>query len=144
MSFSAPYSYSTFSSDMDLDDPVADYLYFSSLFVSPPHTLPTEMDVDEEFHSSSSSQASQNPFSVQKCGPNRSSRSDGRPKNPFAGESARKRRGRRDNKAEAETKTQNQTRRRGGGEKQQGGEARDQRRHPKGAAMPEPKGQQRK
>ncbi|KAK1983915.1 hypothetical protein LZ30DRAFT_748264 [Colletotrichum cereale] len=134
--FPFPYSTSTYSYEMELDDPVTAPPSFSSLCISPPQTLPTEMDVDVEY---SSSQAVHNPFSLEKCGFNRPSHSDGRPKNPFAGESAQKHRRQRNNKAKTETKVQPHR----GGEKQ-AVQARNQKQQLKGAEKPKPKGQQRK
>ncbi|KAK1566374.1 uncharacterized protein LY79DRAFT_674784 [Colletotrichum navitas] len=139
MSFSTPYSYSPFSYEMELDDPVAYSLSFSSLSISPPQTLPSEMDLDEEPSSFFSSQAFQNPFISAKCGSHHPSCSDGRPKNPFAGESSQKRQRSKNSKAKTETKALPHR----GGEKKVG-KAENQKQQLKGAEKPKPKGQQRK
>ncbi|GJC89953.1 hypothetical protein ColLi_12791 [Colletotrichum liriopes] len=125
---------------MGVEDPINDLISFSSLSISPPQTLPTEMEVDEEPSSfSSSSQASQNPFSLEKCGFRRASRSSSRPKEPLAGESTQKRRRRRNNKAQTETKPKPH---RSGGNR--GGKAKSQKQQLEGAEKPKQKGQQRK
>ncbi|KAK2057449.1 hypothetical protein LY76DRAFT_606220 [Colletotrichum caudatum] len=131
----SPSSYSTYSCDMDLDGPIADS------FIAPPQTLPTEMDVDEETSSSSSSSSRgfRNPFSREKPGFCHSTYSDGRPKNPFAGESTRTRPRSSNNKAKTETKAQAHR----GGQKQ-AGKAGHQKQQPEGPSKPKPKGQQHK
>ncbi|KAK2026190.1 hypothetical protein LX32DRAFT_702000 [Colletotrichum zoysiae] len=166
----SPFSSSNYSCDMDLDDPVADSITFSSLSITPPQSLPTEMDVDEESysysssssrgiqknpfsteksgfgHTSSSSRGIQkNPFSTEKSGFGHTSYSDGRPKNPFAGESTQKestqkRRRSRNRKAKTDTKVQ-QTHR---GGQNQFGHAGNQKQQLKGPGKLKPKGQQQK
>ncbi|KAK2046171.1 hypothetical protein LZ31DRAFT_593363 [Colletotrichum somersetense] len=126
---------------MDLDDPVADSVTFS-LSITPPQTLPTEMDVDEESYSYSSSSSrgiQKNPFSTKKSGFGHTSCSDGRPKNPFAGESTQKRRRSGNKKAKTDTKVQTH---RGG--QNQFGQAGNQKQQLEGPGKPKPKGQQNK
>ncbi|KZL81215.1 hypothetical protein CI238_11102 [Colletotrichum incanum] len=135
---SAPVS--TFCTKLEVEDPINNLLSFSSLSISPPQTLPTEMEIDEEPSSFSfSSQTSQNPFSLEKCGFRRSSRSSCRPKDLLAGESTQKRRRRRNNKAQTETKPKPH---RSGGSRV--GKAKYQNQQPQGSEKPKPKGQQRK
>ncbi|EFQ25749.1 hypothetical protein CGRA01v4_02173 [Colletotrichum graminicola] len=134
MSLSTPYSYSQFSHEMELDDPVAYSPSFSS-----PQTLPSEMDLDEEPSSYSSSEAFQTPFPSEKRGSYHPSCSNGRPKSPFTGERSQKCQRSKNNKANTETKVRSHR----SGEKQVG-KSENQKQKPESAEKPKPKGQQRK